>query len=159
MPMMVASTGSFSVSGVSRALEPWTIKTISPCPAPTVSTTTKLRPVPTSRSRSFGSTRSGSTISSLRPVIDATFCVATTLPVTLAMNMGTLACSYDPARLQQLLRLSGDDQLLVGRHDPELHPAVRSMNRHLAPGVVVLQAIELDAEPVEVGADFGANFR
>ena len=38
MPMMVASTGSFSVSGVRRALEPCTISTISPWPAPTVST-------------------------------------------------------------------------------------------------------------------------
>src|SRR5262249_30430455 len=37
MPMMVASMGSFSVSGVSRALEPCTISTVSPSPAPTVS--------------------------------------------------------------------------------------------------------------------------
>ena len=49
MPMMVASTGSFSVSGVRRALEPCTISTISPWPAPTVSTQTKVRPVPMSR--------------------------------------------------------------------------------------------------------------
>src|SRR5262249_560879 len=51
MPTMVASTGSLSVSGVSRALDPCTISTISPCPAPTVSTTTNVRPVETRRSR------------------------------------------------------------------------------------------------------------
>src|SRR5262245_17140473 len=87
MPTMAASTGSFSVSGVMRALEPCTISTISPWPAPTVSTTTNVRPVFTSRSRWAGSTRSGSTVSSLCPVIEATFCVATTLPVTRARNM------------------------------------------------------------------------
>ena len=48
---LVASTGSFSVSGVRRALEPCTIRTVSPSPAPTVSTQTKVRPVPTMRSR------------------------------------------------------------------------------------------------------------
>src|SRR5262249_23924261 len=48
MPMMVASTGSFSVSGVRRALEPCTISTVSPSPAPTVSTQTNVRPVPIS---------------------------------------------------------------------------------------------------------------
>src|SRR5262249_42103675 len=84
-----ASTGNFSVSGVRRALEPCTISTICPWPAPTVSTATKLRPVPTSRSRDCGSTRSGSTIRSLCPVMDATFCVATTTPGTRARNIAS----------------------------------------------------------------------
>ena len=91
MPMMVASTGNFSVSGVRRALEPCTISTVSPSPAPTVSTTTNVRPVLTRRSFWAGSTRSGSTVSNLRPVNDASFCVATTLPVTLAMNINLSA--------------------------------------------------------------------
>ena len=46
-------SGSFSVSGVSRALEPWQIRTISSRPAPSVSTTTNVRPVGTSRSRAL----------------------------------------------------------------------------------------------------------
>jgi hypothetical protein len=56
-PMTTASTGSFSVSGVRRALDPWQIKTISPSPAPSVSTTTNVRPVGTRRSQPFSSTR------------------------------------------------------------------------------------------------------
>ena len=86
-PITTASIGSFSVSGVSRALEPWQIRTISSSPAPSVSTTTNVRPVGTSRSRSLSSSRYGSTVRSLCPVIEATFWVATTLPVTLARNI------------------------------------------------------------------------
>src|SRR5262249_61239196 len=110
-----ASTGSFCVPGVRRALEPCTISTISPCPAPTVSTTTKLRPVPSSLSRVAGSTRKGSTINSLWPVIDLTFCVETTLPVTLARNIGLC-----------LLQFGGDlvENLLLGREPPGVELAV-----------------------------------
>src|SRR5918911_666617 len=126
MPMMVQSTGSFSVSGVS--------------PAPTVSTTTKVRPVLTSLSRWPGSTRSGSTVSSLRPVIEATFCVATTLPVTLARNMGA-----SPS-LEQFFGLPGHDQLLVGGHGPQLHPAARGVDRRLPFGGRVRLGVEHDAE-------------
>src|SRR5262245_38760398 len=146
MPMMVASTGSFSVSGVRRALEPWTISTSSPCPAPTVSTQTKVRPVPTSRSRWAGSTRSGSTVSSLCPVIDATFCVAITLPVTLARNM--TPSSFLPSHFNLLQDLPevgeavslplAEDQLAVDGHIEDaaaarlhfrLHGPVRLPNR------------------------------
>ena len=56
-PITTASIGSFSVSGVSRALDPWQIKTISSSPAPRVSTATNVRPVGTSRSRDLSSTR------------------------------------------------------------------------------------------------------
>src|SRR5438067_4842957 len=156
MPMMVASTGSFSVSGVKRALDPCTINTISPCPAPTVSTTTNVRPVPTRRSFWAGSTRSGSTVSSLRPVIDASFCVATTLPVTLAMNISVSAKPQavpHSGALQEIARLPGDDQLLVGRHRPQLDAAAHRVEPGLALGVVVQRRIDHDAEPVEVGAD------
>src|SRR5262249_26691912 len=128
---------------------------------PTVSTTTKLRPVPTRRSRLPGSTRSGSTISSLRPGIEATFCVATTLPVTLARNMalpppfsGRLR---DPPRPEEPLGLPAGAQLLVGRHGPQLHPAAFGVDRHLALGCLVLPRVEGDAEPVEVRADALAN--
>src|SRR5262245_45151698 len=154
MPTMAASTGSFSVSGVMRALEPCTINTISPWPAPTVSTTTNVRPVLTRRSRCAGSTRSGSTVSSLRPVIDATFWVATTLPVTLARNMGPSL-----ARGQQVPGLPGDDQFLVGRHDPKLHPATAAVNRHLAFRRIISERVEVDAEPVQVGTDRRADRR
>src|SRR5262245_15457809 len=105
MPMMVQSTGSFSVSGVIRALDPCTISTNSPRPAPTVSTQTKVRPVPTSRSRCSGSTRSGSTVSSLRPVIAASFCVAITLPVTRARNIGTILVRFFSRQLTSLNQL------------------------------------------------------
>src|SRR5437879_5774553 len=135
--MMVASTGSFSVSGVRRALEPWTIRTISPWPAPTVSTTTNVRPVVTRRLRAAGSTRIGSTVNSLRPIKEATFWVATTLPVTLARNMGTSLAGG-----QELLGLPGDDQLFVGRHRPDLHAAVAAVDRRLAPGPLVLGRVE-----------------
>src|SRR4051794_7030006 len=145
MPMMVASTGSFSVSGVRRALEPWTISTISPWPAPTVSTQTKVRPVLTSLPRPCGSTRSGSTVSSLRPVIAATFCVATTKPLTRARNMVPSLL-----RFEKRLRLPRHDQLLVGRHDPQLHPAVGRVNGRLALGRLVARLVQADAEPVEV---------
>src|ERR1700736_6042181 len=147
MPIIVASTGSFSVSGVNRALEPCTISTISPCPAPTVSTTTKVLPVPISLSRVPGSTRSGSTVKSLRPTIEATFCVATTLPVTFATNMSA------SLRLQERLGLPGDDQFFIGRHDPDLHAAAVEVDRHFALRLVVAHRVEGNAEPVEVRAD------
>src|SRR5262245_37989515 len=115
MPMMVASTGNLSVSGVRRALEPCTISTISPWPAPTVSTTTKLRPVPSSLLRVAGSTRNGSTINSLWPVIDLTFCVETKLPVNLSRNIAVC-----------LLQFDGDlvENLLLGREPPRVELAV-----------------------------------
>src|SRR5947209_7065273 len=143
MPMIVASTGSFSVSGVRRALEPCTISTISPWPAPTVSTTTNVLPVGTRRARSAGSTRSGSTVSNLRPIIEATFCVATTLPVTRARNM---AASLP--RFEQGLRLPGDNQLLVRRHDPQLHATARRVDGRLALRFRVGLRVEGDAEPI-----------
>src|SRR5437660_6747704 len=144
MPTITASTGSFSVSGVMRALEPWTMRTISPWPAPTVSTTTNVRPVVTSLSRLPGSTRSGSTVRSLRPVIEATFCVETTLPVTLARNM---VASLG----KQSLRLPGDNQLFVGGHDPDLHAALLTMDRHFALRRLVAPRIEADAKPIKIG--------
>src|SRR4051812_14423872 len=153
MPMMVASTGNFSVSGVRRALEPCTISTISPWPAPTVSTTTNDRPVLTRRSRVAGSTRSGSTSSSRWPVIDGTFLVATTVPGTPATNM------VPSLPRQQGLCLPGDDQLLVRRHDPHLYPARPVVDRHLALRLPVAHRVEGDAEPVQVRADRRAHGR
>src|SRR5262249_36414476 len=135
------------------ALEPCTSSTISPWPAPTVSTTTKVRPVPMRRSRGPGSTRSGSTVSSLCPVMDATFCVATTLPVTFARNMRS------SLPRQQGLRLPGDDHLLVRRHDPQLHPAVAAVNGGFALRRLVARGVQDDAEPVQVGTDGGADGR
>src|SRR4051812_10780865 len=148
MPMMVASTGSFSVSGVRRALDPCTINTISPCPAPTVSTTTKVRPVLTSRSRWPGSTRSGSTVRSLRPVMEATFCVATTLPVTRARNMGASL-----AGIEQGLCLPGDDQFFIRRHDPELHAAFGQVYGRFALRSYICLRVQGNTEPAEVGAN------
>src|SRR5262249_21976772 len=152
MPTMVQSTGSFSVSGVSRALDPWTISTSSPWPAPTASTTTKVRPVPARRSRPVGSTRSGSTVSSLRPVSASTLAVAPTLPVNRARD---IVASL--ARRPQRLRLPGDDQLLVRRHDPQLHPAARQVQRRLALRRLVGVGVQPDAEPLQVGTDGGAD--
>src|SRR5260370_13281616 len=80
--------------------------TLSRLPAPTVSTATNVRPVPTSRSRCCGSTRNGSTVSNLCPVIAATFCVPTTRPVTFARNM---RCS----RFLEPARDRGEDFLVV----------------------------------------------
>ena len=56
-PMTTASIGSDFVSGVRRALEPWVTRTNWPSPAPRVSTAMKVRPVETSRSRAFSSSR------------------------------------------------------------------------------------------------------
>src|SRR5438132_12678962 len=150
MPTMTASTGNFSVSGVMRALEPWTMRTISPWPAPTVSTTTNVRPVETSLSRLAGSTRSGSTVRSLRPVMELIFCVATTLPVTLARNM---VASLG----KQCLRLPGDDQLFIGRHDPDLHAAARSVNGRLALRLIVSCRVQHNAKPVKIGTNRRAH--
>src|SRR5262245_41196965 len=36
--------------------------------------------------------------------------------------------------LEESLRLAGDDDLLVGRHDPDLHSTPRGVDRHLAFG-------------------------
>src|SRR5205085_563068 len=127
--------GSLSVSGVKRALDPCTISTISPWPAPTVSTTTKVRPVVTSRSRFAGSTRIGSTVSSFRPVIDAIFCVATTLPVTLARNMA-------PSLREQRLCLPGDNKLFVGRHDPDLDATGLAMDVHFPLRLLVTKGVQ-----------------
>src|SRR5438132_1419257 len=150
MPTMTASTGIFSVWGVMRALEPWTIRTISPCPAPTVSTTTKVRPTGMRRSRPSGSTRSGSTVSSLWPVIEATFWVDTTLPVTLASNIGT-------SRAKQIAGLAGNNQFLVGRHDPDLNPALIAVHRRLPLGLSISNGVERDAEPIETRAHFATD--
>ena len=55
--MITVSTGRFFVSGVKRALEPWVMSTISPSPAPTVSTATSTRPLVTRLLRVVGSSR------------------------------------------------------------------------------------------------------
>src|SRR5260221_8344311 len=108
------------------------MSTISPWPAPTVSTTTKVRPAPTKRSRFTGSTRNGSTVSSLRPVIEATLCVATTRPVTRARNIAHSRFPEVFPGFQQLFRLTSHDELLVRRHDPQLHAAIGRVNGRLA---------------------------
>src|SRR5579871_6566590 len=114
-----------------------------------VSTTTKVRPVLTRRSRCDGSTRSGSTVSNFWPVIVATLCVATTLPVTFAMNM--------PLPRQKFLGLPRHDDFLVRRHDPHLDAATGGVQWHFALRFSVADRIEADAEPVEVRADGGPH--
>src|SRR5437773_9392639 len=155
MPMMQESTGNFSVSGHMRALEPWTISTISSCPAPTVSTQTNVRPVPTNRSRLSGSTRRGSTVKSLRPVMEASFCVATTLPVTLARNIST----SPPSILQPLLCLPGDDQFFVGWHGPNLHATGHRVDWHFTLCLVIADRIQVDSKPIQVRAYCRTNGR
>src|ERR1700679_3253964 len=86
----------------------------------------------------------------------ATFWLATTLPVTLAMNMTSSCWSTS---LQQFLNLTGHDDLFVGRHDPQLDPALMAMNRHLTPGAFIAERIEQNAEPIQVGADRGPQPR
>ena len=76
---------------------------------------------------------SGSTISSLCPVIDATFWVATTLPVTRARNIGRQPPSV-PSSSEARVGLPGDDDLLVGRHDPDLHARAGRSRRASRPG-------------------------
>src|SRR5690348_4466532 len=137
MPMITASTGKFLVSGVNRALEPCTISTNSSCPAPTVSTATKVRPVVTSRSRFSPSMRYGSTMSNLWPTIEGVFCVATTLPVTLATNMRDRSVGF-----QEFFSLSGDDEFFVRRHDPDLRAARFGADRAFALGCGVGGRIE-----------------
>ena len=84
--------------------------------------------------------RYGSTISSLWPTIEAVFCVATTLPVTLATNIG-LASPF-----QQLTSLPRDDDLFVGRHDPNLRAAGAGGDQSFAARSRIGLLIEHDAQ-------------
>src|SRR3990170_470726 len=133
--------GRFLVSGVMRALEPWVMSTYSPSPAPRVSTATNVRPVVTRPRRLLGSTRYGSTTSSLCPTIESTFCVATSEPVTLARNMDVL-----PYTFQELFGLSGDNQLFVRGYHPQLNTAVPAADSCFALGRIVGRWIKHDAQ-------------
>src|SRR5689334_18996513 len=108
-----------------------------------------VRPVDSKLRRDLGSSRYGSTTSSLWPTIVATFCVATTDPVTRARNIALT--------LQELLGLPRHDQLLVGRHDPKLHAAAGRVDPALALGHQVGQRIEHDAQLIEPREHRGAN--
>src|SRR5690348_2225740 len=92
MPTITASAGRFLVCSVMRALEPCTISTSCPSPAPTASIATIARPVLPSDAgslvRSSYLTLRGSTTNSFWPFRVLSFCVATTWPVTRARNIG-----------------------------------------------------------------------
>src|SRR5579859_5213655 len=87
MPMMTASTGASFRLGASRAELPWQNSTNSPMPAPTLSTATIVLDPGRNLVGSLSSTNWGRTRSSLRPLIDGSFFVATTEPSTRARNM------------------------------------------------------------------------
>src|SRR5437764_10076549 len=96
-------------------------------------------------------------MSSLCPVMLATFWVATTLPVTRPTNIGSMPRGLGSGRLavlQEVAGLAGDDDLLVGRDRPDLHARPLGRDERLARGVGVLLGVERDAEPVQVPADF-----
>src|SRR6056297_2212395 len=161
MPMTTASIGKSFVSGVKRALLPWVIKTKSFSPAPIVSTAMNVRPVVTSDLRFSGSKRYGSTTSSLWPVIEATFCVATTDPVTLAMNMGKKLLSVRAGRsavmVQDFQGSLSDDPFFVGRDGPNLGRRVVGMQRRFARRDVVFSGVQLDAKLRQVRANAGTD--
>jgi len=99
MPMMQASTGNFSVSGVMRALDPLHNQDHFVLTGADRVDTNKVRPVPVRRSRWPGSTRNGSTVNNFLPVMDTSFLRRTTLPVTLARNIAfplSQASIFDP---------------------------------------------------------------
>ena len=85
MPTITASTGDSLVVGVRRAELPCVNSTHSPKPAPTLSTaTTEL---PGRRPARVFCATCGWISSSFMPWNFGCFCVATTLPMTLARNM------------------------------------------------------------------------
>src|SRR5213078_2428036 len=118
--------------------------TNSPSPAPTVSTVTKVRPVPTSERRSLVSRRYGSTTSSLWPTIDSVFCVATTAPVTFARNI-RLSFAFAVFAFEQRFDLPCDNKFFIGGHNPQLHLAAIGVNGCFALGDGVVSRIERDA--------------
>src|ERR1051325_4577390 len=91
--MMTASTGQSFRLGASRAELPWQNNTISPTPAPTLSTATIVFTPGRNLVGSFSSTSWGRTNSSLRPSMDGSFFVATTEPSTLARNIVSIQYS------------------------------------------------------------------
>ena len=157
MPMMVASTGNFSVSGVRRALEPCTISTISPSPAPTVSTHDK---------RPAGADRAGRGRRIDTQRLDGQQFVADHAGDFLRRHHAAgdsgeehgLSCIAVPAishRIRQQLLVACRATInssLVGM----IHNCTRlfaRMDRHLALGLFVGGRVEMDAEPVQVGTD------
>src|SRR5258706_6719451 len=87
MPMITASTGASLRLGASRAELPWQKSTISPMPAPTLSTATIVFMPPRNLVGSLSSTSCGRKRRSLRPFMDGSFFVATTEPSTRARNI------------------------------------------------------------------------
>src|SRR3954451_13852621 len=92
MPTITASAGRFLVCSVIRALLPWTTSTNCPSPHPTASIATIARPVWPSDAGVFVAssyfTFRGSTTNSFWPFKVLSLTEATTLPVTLARNIG-----------------------------------------------------------------------
>src|SRR5688572_14065423 len=87
MPMITASTGASLRFGARRAELPWQNITISPSPAPTLSTATIVFTPGRNFVGSFSSTNCGRSSSSLRPPMEGSFLVATTEPSTRARHI------------------------------------------------------------------------
>src|SRR5258706_1107927 len=92
IPMMTASTGASLRWGARRAELPWQNITISPMPAPTLSTAMMVLAPGRNLVGSFSSTSCGRTRSSLRPLMEGSFLVATTEPSTRARNIFVISC-------------------------------------------------------------------
>src|SRR2546426_8199749 len=91
MPRVSASTGASRKPAASRALLPWQKITSSPTPAPTLSTATIVFTPGRNRDGSFSSTSCGRNRTSLRPLMLASFLVATTEPSTRAKNTNVIS--------------------------------------------------------------------
>src|SRR3954464_12834509 len=101
---------------------------------------------------------------SLCPVIEATFWVATMLPVTRARNIAGSSSPRRsvrefPTRLKERLRLPGDHDLLVGGHGPDLDAGAVRGDDPLGRAAGVPGRVQRDSEPPEVAADPGADAR
>src|SRR6516164_9864118 len=87
MPMITASTGASFRFGASRAELPWQNSTNSPTPAPTLSTATMVFMPGRNFVGSLSSTSCGRSSNNFRPLMEASFFVATTDPSTFAKNI------------------------------------------------------------------------
>src|SRR4051794_30367941 len=101
---------------------------------------------------------------SLCPVIEATFWVATMLPVTRARNIAGSSSPRRsvrefPTRLQERLRLPCHHDFLVGGDGPDLDAGAVRGDHALGRTARVPGRAERDTEPREVAADAGANPR
>src|SRR5947209_296448 len=111
--MITASTGASFKLGASRAELPWQNITNSPTPAPTLSTAIMVFAPARNFEGSLSSTNCGRTSSSLRPLMEGSFLVATTEPSTRARNMGRGAwCVVRVGERRRSLQLTRSGLLL-----------------------------------------------